>query len=89
MKKKVSNKKTKGESYMLIARMVACILVIVSALLQILKIYNKAIYISAPLLGIVFLISSIQEWEKNRGAAIFHIVGASILLIATIVALLV
>lgn len=88
MKKEVSNQKTKGESYMLIARMVACILVIVSALLQILKIYNRAIYISAPLLGIVFFISSIQEWEKSRGVAIFHIISAAILLIATIVALL-
>lgn len=87
MKKEVWNKKTKQEKGMFIVRLVASIAVILFALLQLLKIWDKAIYVSAPLMGVVLLIQSIQEWEKSRGLAILGLICSAFIFICTIVAL--
>jgi len=87
MKKEAWKTKTKNEKILFITRLVASIIVIVFALLQLLKIWDKAIYVSAPLMGVVLLIQSIQEWKTNRSVAIVGLLCSLFIFICTIVAL--
>lgn len=87
MKKEIWKTKTKNEKILFITRLVASIIVIVFALLQLLKIWNKAIYVSAPLMGIVLLIQSIQEWKTSKSVAIVGLISSMFIFICTIVAL--
>ena len=61
---------------MLVVRVVASILVVVFAALQLLGVWDKAINLAAPLMGIVLLIQSPQEWKQQRGVAIFGLCAA-------------
>lgn len=67
--------------------MIVSIAVITFALLQLLGIWDKAIYVSAPLMGLILLIQSIQEWKTSRGVAIFGLICSLFIFICTIVAL--
>jgi len=87
MKKEIWKTKTKNEKILFITRLVASIIVIVFALLQLLKIWNKAIYVSAPLMGIVLLIQSTQEWKTSKSVAIVGLISSMFIFICTIVAL--
>ena len=59
------------DKFMLSVRIVASILVVIFATLQLLGVWDKAINLAAPLMGTVLLIQSVQEWKKQRGVAIF------------------
>jgi len=61
---------------MLLVRIVTSILVVILASLQLLGVWDKAINIAAPLMGIVLLIQSVQAWKKQRGVAIFGLCAA-------------
>ena len=61
---------------MLTIRIVTSILVIVLATFQLLGVWDKAINLAAPLMGVVLLIQSVQEWKKQRGVAIFGLCAA-------------
>ena len=65
-----------ADKFMLIVRIVASILLVVFAALQLLGVWDKAINLAAPLMGIVLLIQSVQEWKKQRGVAIFGLCAA-------------
>ena len=65
-----------ADKFMLIVRIVASILVVAFAALQLLGVWDKAINLAAPLMGIVLLIQSVQEWKKQRGVAIFGLCTA-------------
>ena len=65
-----------ADKFMLIVRIVASILLGVIAALQLLGVWDKAINLAAPLMGIVLLIQSVQEWKKQRGVAIFGLCAA-------------
>ena len=65
-----------ADKFMLIVRIVASILVVAFAALQLLGVWDKAINLAAPLMGIVLLIQSVQEWKKQRGVAIFGLCAA-------------
>lgn len=65
-----------ADKFMLIVRVVASILVVIFAALQLLGVWDKAINLAAPLMGIVLLIQSVQEWKKQRGVAIFGMCAA-------------
>jgi len=62
---------TASNKIMLIVRIIASICVVVFAALQLFGVWDKAINLAAPLMGIVLLIQSIQEWKQQRGIAIF------------------
>ena len=64
------------DKFMLSVRMVASILVVIFAALQLLGVWDKAINLAAPLMGTVLLIQSVQEWKKQRGVAIFGLCAA-------------
>lgn len=65
-----------ADKFMLIVRIVASILVVVFAALQLFGVWDKAINLAAPLMGIVLLLQSVQEWKKQRGVAIFGLCAA-------------
>ena len=87
MKKEIWKRKNNKEKILFITRLVASTIVIVFALLQLLKIWDKAIYVSAPLMGVVLLIQSIQECKTNRSVAIVGLLCSLFIFICTIVAL--
>ena len=64
------------DKFMLVVRIVASFLVVVFAALQLLGVWDKAINLAAPLMGIVLLIQSIQEWKQHRSVAIFGLCAA-------------
>ena len=70
------NERTQSDKLMLVVRIVASFLVVVFAALQLMGVWDKAINLAAPLMGIVLLIQSIQEWKQHRGVAIFGLCAA-------------
>lgn len=70
----------------LVVRIVLSIVIIVLALLQILGVMKSAINYTMPLLGVYFVILSIQEWKTQRGYALFSIgVALFIFIVAFVV----
>ena len=67
---------SQSDKFMLIARVAVSIFVVLFAALQLLGVGDKAINLAVPLMGIVLLIQSVQEWKKQRGIAIFGLCGA-------------
>lgn len=70
------NERTWADKVMLVVRIIASFLVVVLAALQLLGVWDKAINLAAPLMGIVLLIQSAQEWKQQRGVAIFGLCAA-------------
>ena len=54
------------DKFMLSVRIVASILVVIFAALQLLGVWDKAINLTAPLMGTVLLIQSVQEWKTCK-----------------------
>lgn len=67
---------SQADKFMLIVRVVASFLVVIFAALQLMGVWDKAINLAAPLMGIVMLVQSVQEWKKQRGIAIFGLCAA-------------
>ena len=67
---------SQADKFMLIVRVVASFLVVIFAALQLMGVWDKAINLAAPLMGIVMLVQSVQEWKKQRGVAIFGLCAA-------------
>ena len=67
---------SQADKFMPIVRVVASIIVVFFAALQLLGVWDKAINLAAPLMGIVLLLQSVQEWKKQRRVAIFGLCAA-------------
>ena len=67
---------SQADKFMLIVSVVASFLVVIFAALQLMGVWDKAINLAAPLMGIVMLVQSVQEWKKQRGIAIFGLCAA-------------
>ena len=67
---------SQADKYMLVVRVAVSILVVLFAALQLLGVWDKAINVAAPLMGIVLLLQSGQVWKKQRGVAIFGLCAA-------------
>ena len=65
-----------ADKFMIVIRVAASILIVVFAALQLFGVWDKAINLAAPLMGIVLLIQSAQEWKQHRGVAIFVLCAA-------------
>lgn len=70
------NELSPSDKFMITVRIVTSILVVALATLQLLGIWDKAINLAAPLMGVFLLIQSVQEWKKQRGVAIFGLCAA-------------
>ena len=62
--------------------------VIALAVLQLTGVWDKAINVFEPLLGVLMIIQTIQHWNKNRGAAILCLVAAVLVFLAGLLILL-
>ena len=67
---------SQSDKFMLIARVAVSIFVVLFAALQLLGVWDKAINVAAPLMGIALLFQSVQEWKKQRRVAIFGLCAA-------------
>lgn len=72
------NQKQTQEKVLYIMEIICSISIIILVSMQIFNIWENAIYVFEPLLGILMLIQAIQNWKKNKvlslvalGAAIF------------------
>lgn len=69
---KLSRKKV-VEKLLFVISAICSITIIILVCMQILSIWEEAINIVEPLLGIVILIQSIQNWKKNKVVAVFNL----------------
>lgn len=87
MKLKDWNKKTIFSKILTIFGLIISITIIILALMQIFNVWDKAINVFEPLLGVLMLIQAIENWKTNRltaylslFVAIFMFIVASIIL---------
>lgn len=64
------------------------ITVIILALMQIFNVWDRAIYLLEPLLGVLMLIQAIDNWKTNKvsayvslGVAIFILIVAAVIIL--------
>ena len=76
-------KKT-GEKVLSLISTICSIIIIVLVCIQILGIWENAINVFEPLLGVVILIQSIQKWKKNKVLAIFSLCTAIFIFLVAI-----
>lgn len=79
------NDKTNAEKVLIIMRIIISIIVLIASIVQLLGIYNKAINLAVPLLGLLLLVQSIQEWKASRGVAILGFCSAIFIFICSFV----
>lgn len=80
----------KGSEKVLIITKIACsVIVIILSFMQMVGIWDNAIYVFEPLLGIVMLIQAIEHWRKNRKLAVFSLCGALFVFVCAIVIFLI
>ena len=76
---------SQADKYMLVVRVAVSILVVLFAALQLLGVWDKVINVATPLMGIVLLLQSVQEWKKQRGVAIFGLCAVLFIFVCAIV----
>ena len=80
------NEKTIPFKILTIFGLIISVTIIVLALMQIFNIWDKAINVFEPLLGILMLIQAIENWKTNRATAYFSLfIAIFIFLIAIII----
>lgn len=65
-----------SEKILFVARAVLSACVIVFSALQLLNIWRNSIQLTVPLLGIIMVIQTIQEWKYHRVSAIICLIAA-------------
>lgn len=81
------NKKTLPLKILTIIGVVISVTVIVLSFMQIFNVWDKAINIFEPLLGILMLIQAIENWKSNRSTAYFSLFVAIFIFIVAIIIL--
>jgi hypothetical protein len=74
-----------NEKVLIIAKIACTVIVIMLALMQLIGIWDKAIYVFEPLLGILMLIQAIENWKKNEKLAIYSLGAALVLFVCAII----
>lgn len=74
-----------ADKAMIAVRIIASCIVIVFAALQLLGVWENAINFAVPLLGVVLLLQSIQEWKAKRKVALFGFCTALFIFVCTAV----
>lgn len=73
MNKGILIQKNTGEKVLSVISAICSIIIIVLSCMQIFSIWEDAINVVEPLLGIVILIQAIQNWKKNKVVAILNL----------------
>ena len=84
MIKGVWRQESTSKKVLTIISVICSIIIIVLAGMQILGIWENAINVFEPLLGVVILIQSIQKWKKNKVLAIFSLCTAIFIFLVAI-----
>lgn len=83
--KKNWNNKSKMEKVIVIMKVIISIVVMVAASIQLFGVWDKAINIAVPLLGILMIVQAIPEWKTNRSVAILSICSAIFIFVCSFV----
>lgn len=78
----------KGNKIIAFFTIVFSVAVIALAMCQLFGVWEKAIYIQEPLLGIILILQAVQSWRTNRRLALFQLATAGFILCAAAVILL-
>ena len=87
MKIKDWNKKTIPFKILTIFGLIISITIVVLALMQIFNVWDKAINVFEPLLGVLMIIQAIENWKTNRATAYFSLFVAIFIFIVAIIIL--
>lgn len=87
MKLKNWNQKTLPFKILTVIGIIISIIVIILAMMQMLNIWDKAINVFEPLLGILMLIQAIENWESNKSTAYFSLFVAIFIFIVAFIIL--
>lgn len=84
------NERTTADKCLVIFRLIASVAAFIFACLQLFKIYDSAINIAVPLMGLAFLLQAIQERKTNgKSVTVFLYCTAVFIFICSFVALFV
>lgn len=83
MKKKWKECST-SEKVLLSAKLLISLIIVIAAALQLAHIWQDALYVTVPLLGVLHLLEGILAWNKDRDLAAFSFLCAGLILFATI-----
>ena len=87
MKLKDWNKKTIPFKILTIFGLIISVTIIVLALMQVFNVWDKAINVFEPLLGVLMIIQLIENWQTNRTTAYFSLFVAIFIFIVAIIIL--
>ncbi|WP_238904769.1 DUF3953 domain-containing protein [Clostridium sp. YIM B02506] len=71
--RQIWSQKQTHEKVITVMGIVCSISIIILAVMQILDIWENAINVFEPLLGVLMVIQTIQNWKKNKEVAIFSL----------------
>ena len=87
MKIKDWNKKTIPFKILTIFGLIISVTIVVLALMQIFNVWDKAINVFEPLLGVLMIIQAIENWKTNRLTAYFSLFVAIFMFLVAIIIL--
>ena len=87
MKLKDWNKKTIPFKILTIFGLIISVTIIALALMQIFNIWDNAINVFEPLLGVLMIIQAIENWKINRATAYFSLFVAIFIFFVAIIIL--
>lgn len=68
-----------------VAGIVASMGVIAGSILQLTGVWEKAHYLSMPMMGLMLLLQTVREWKEHRGVAVFSLVAAGFIFVCAAV----
>lgn len=87
MKLKDWNKKTIPFKILTILGLIISVTIIVLSFIQIFNVWDKAINVFEPLLGVLMMIQAIENWKANKSKAYFSLFVAIFIFIVAIIIL--
>lgn len=85
MKLKYWNQKTLPFKILTLIGVIISITVVILAFMQIFNVWDKAINIFEPLLGVLMLIQTIENWKTNKSIAYFSLFVAIFIFVVAII----
>ena len=73
-----------GKKVLSMISVICSIIIIVLAGMQILGVWENAVNVFEPLLGVVLLIQAIQNWKKNKAVAIVNLCASIFIFLVAI-----
>ena len=81
------NKKTAPFKILTIVGLIISVTIIVLSFIQIFNVWDKAINVFEPLLGVLMIIQAIENWKANKSIAYFSLFVAIFIFIVAIIIL--